>query len=132
MRSRHERTKYYFTFSWKTVHCACNERVTVAPAKGVYEAQSPSATEQTIRNTMESRLYSALERVRIDALRWCMSNEHEESRNMTADECDELAALLLEDAAALPPGQKQGEILKLVSGYRDLAKMKRLVLRNVN
>jgi hypothetical protein len=35
------------------------------------------------------------------------------SRNMTADECEELAALLLEDAAALPPGRKQGEILKL-------------------
>jgi hypothetical protein len=54
------------------------------------------------------------------------------SRNMTADECEELAALLLEDAAALPPGRKQGEILKLVFGYRDLAKMKRLVLQNVN
>ena len=61
-----------------------------------------------------------------------MGIEPEPSRNMTADECDELAALLLEDAAELPPGQKQGEILKLVFGYRDLAKMKRLVLRNVN
>lgn len=62
MRSRQERTKYCFTFSWKKVHCACNERVTVAPAKGAYEAQSPSATEQTIRNTMKS-LALGLERL---------------------------------------------------------------------
>ena len=61
-----------------------------------------------------------------------MSIETEQSKNMTADEREELAALLLEDAAALPPGQKQEEILELVFGYRDLAKMKRLVLRNVN
>jgi hypothetical protein len=61
-----------------------------------------------------------------------MRVEPEESENMTADECDELAAFLLEDAAALPPGQKQGAILKLVFGYRDVAKMKRLVLRNAN
>jgi hypothetical protein len=61
-----------------------------------------------------------------------MRIEPEQSRNMTADECEELAALLLRDAAALPPGKKQGEILKLVFGYRDLAKMKRLGLRNVN
>jgi hypothetical protein len=35
----------------------------------------------------------------------------------------------------MPPGcqpAKKEEILKLVFGYRDLAKMKRLVLRNVN
>jgi hypothetical protein len=61
-----------------------------------------------------------------------MNIEPELSRNMSADECEELAALLVEDAAELPPGQKQAEILKLVFGYRDLAKMKRLVLRNVN
>jgi hypothetical protein len=61
-----------------------------------------------------------------------MSIEPEQSRSMTADECEELAALLLEHAAELPPGQKQGEILKLVFGYRDLAKMKRLVLQNVS
>ena len=61
-----------------------------------------------------------------------ISIEPEPSRNMTADECEELAALLLEDAAALPPGQKQGEILKLAFGYRDLAKMKRMVFQNVN
>jgi hypothetical protein len=55
-----------------------------------------------------------------------------QSRNMTADECEELADFLLGDAAALPAGKKQGEILKLVFGYRDLAKMKRLALQNVN
>ena len=33
-----------------------------------------------------------------------MSNEQEEQRNMTADECEELATALVEDAAALPHG----------------------------
>jgi hypothetical protein len=36
-----------------------------------------------------------------------MNNEQEESRNMTADECEELAAALAEDAAALPQGPKK-------------------------
>ena len=37
-----------------------------------------------------------------------MSIEPEPSRNLTADECEELAAVLLEDAAGLPPGKKRG------------------------
>jgi hypothetical protein len=61
-----------------------------------------------------------------------MNIEPEPSRNMTADECDELANALFDDAAALPSGQKQHETSKLAHGYRDLAKIKRLVLRNVN
>jgi len=51
---------------------------------------------------------------------------------MTADECDELANALFDDAAALPSGPKQHEISNLAQGYRDLAKTKRLVLRQVN
>jgi hypothetical protein len=42
-----------------------------------------------------------------------MSTEQEPSTNLTVEECEELAALLLEDAAALPPGQEQKEVLKL-------------------
>ncbi|MFY9952848.1 hypothetical protein [Bradyrhizobium sp.] len=61
-----------------------------------------------------------------------MSIEPEPSRNITADECDELADALVEASAPLPPGPKKQETLKLAHGYRDLAKMKRLVLRNVN
>jgi hypothetical protein len=63
---------------------------------------------------------------------WFMSIEPEPSRNMTADECEELADALVEAAAALSPGPKQQEISKLAHGYRSLAKMKRLVLRKVN
>jgi hypothetical protein len=36
-----------------------------------------------------------------------MSIEPEPSRNLTADECEELAAVLLEDAAGLPAGKKK-------------------------
>jgi hypothetical protein len=61
-----------------------------------------------------------------------MSIEPDPSRNMTADECEELADALVEDAAALPPGPKKHEASKLADGYRSLAEMKRLVLRNVN
>jgi hypothetical protein len=61
-----------------------------------------------------------------------MSIEQEHSKNMTADECDELADALVEASAALLPEPKKQEILKLADGYRSLAKMKRLVLRNVN
>lgn len=61
-----------------------------------------------------------------------MNTEQEPSTNLTIDECEELAAALFEDAAALPPGPKKQEILKLAQGYRSLGKMKRLVLRNVS
>jgi hypothetical protein len=61
-----------------------------------------------------------------------MSNEHEESRNMTVDECDELAAALVEEATALPHGPKKEDILRLAQSYRNLAEMKRMVLRNTN
>jgi hypothetical protein len=61
-----------------------------------------------------------------------MSTEQEPSTNLTVDECEELAALLLEDAVALPPGQEQKEVLKLARGYRDLAKMKSWLASKVN
>jgi hypothetical protein len=61
-----------------------------------------------------------------------MSNEHEESRNLTADECDELADALIEDAAALPHGPKKENALRLAESYRNLAEMKRMVLRESN
>ena len=84
---------------------------------------SPSAAEQSIRNTAEYQVV---------ALRWCMSNEQEEQRNMTADECEELATALVEDAAALPHGPKKEEALRLAESYRNLAEMKRMVLRKLN
>jgi hypothetical protein len=56
----------------------------------------------------------------------------EDERELTFDECEELASALFEDAAALPPGPEKQETLKLAQGYRSLGKMKRLVLQNVN
>jgi hypothetical protein len=59
-----------------------------------------------------------------------MSLGHE--RNLTADECDELAEALRYDAVALPDELKKANLLELAECYRDLAQMKRLVLRKVN
>jgi hypothetical protein len=56
----------------------------------------------------------------------------EQERNLTADECEELADALLEVAVALPPGQKKQDTSKLSDGYRALARVKRLLLRMVN
>jgi len=59
-----------------------------------------------------------------------MSIEHE--RDLTADECDELAEALRQDAAALPDELKKANLLELAECYSDLAQMKRLVIRKVN
>jgi hypothetical protein len=56
----------------------------------------------------------------------------EQERNLTADECEELADALVEAAAAMPLGPKKQETSKLSDGYRTLAQVKRLVLRKVN
>ena len=66
------------------------------------------------------------------ALRQFMSNEQEESRNLTVDECEALAAALVEDAAALLDGPKKEDLLRLAESYRNLAEMKRMVLRKSN
>jgi hypothetical protein len=56
----------------------------------------------------------------------------EQERDLTADECDELAETLRHDAAALPDDLKKANLLELAEGYRNLAQMKRSVLRKVN
>jgi hypothetical protein len=56
-----------------------------------------------------------------------MQDEH-----LTVGGCDELAEALREDAADLQNGPEQESLLKLAEGYRDLANMKRMVLRKVN
>ena len=56
-----------------------------------------------------------------------MQDEH-----LTVAQCDELVEALLEDAAALSNGPERENLLKLAAGYRDLANMKRTVLRKVN
>jgi hypothetical protein len=58
-----------------------------------------------------------------------MQDQHE---HLTAAECDELVEILLQDAAALPVGSERENLLKLAAGYRDLANVKRMVLRKVN
>jgi hypothetical protein len=47
-----------------------------------------------------------------------------EPANLTLEECHELAAYLFEDAAALPPGPKKDEILKLADDCQIFAEMK--------
>jgi hypothetical protein len=53
-----------------------------------------------------------------------MPKDEESATNLTVEECRELAAAMFEDAAALPPGPKKDEILKLAHGYSNLAEMK--------
>jgi hypothetical protein len=56
-----------------------------------------------------------------------MHDEH-----LTADECDELAEALRQDAAVLPNGSEKAKLMKLSECYCDLAYIKRMVLRKVN
>ena len=51
---------------------------------------------------------------------------------LTVDECDELAEALSERAASLPKGSERENLLKLAECFRELANIKRLVLRKVN
>jgi hypothetical protein len=56
----------------------------------------------------------------------------ETERALTVEECDHLADALSDEAAALPVGSKKDGLLRLAESYRSLARMKRLVLREVN
>jgi len=51
---------------------------------------------------------------------------------LTAGQCDELVEALLHDVAALADGRERKNLLKLAEGYRELANLKRTVLRKVN
>ena len=52
---------------------------------------------------------------------------------LTVGECDEVAEALRQDATSLPSGsEKEIMLLKLAEGFRDLANIKRMVLRKVN
>jgi hypothetical protein len=55
-----------------------------------------------------------------------------EPTNLTVEECQELAAVLFEDAMALLPGSKKDEILKLAHGYRNLAELKKWLSGKLN
>jgi hypothetical protein len=55
-----------------------------------------------------------------------------QDKPLTVDECDELAEALRERAAYLPNGSERESLLALAECFRELANLKRLVLRNVN
>jgi hypothetical protein len=61
-----------------------------------------------------------------------MAKEEEPATNLTVEQCREFAAAMFEDAAALPPGPKREEILKLAHGYLSLAEMKGWMAKKVN
>jgi hypothetical protein len=61
-----------------------------------------------------------------------MARKKEPPTNLTIEQCFELAAAMFEDAAALPPGPKKDEILKLAQGYRNLAEMKEWLSGKLN
>ena len=51
---------------------------------------------------------------------------------LTVDKCDELVEALRERAASLTNGSGREKLLVLAECFRELANMKRLVLRKVN
>jgi hypothetical protein len=51
---------------------------------------------------------------------------------LTADECDVLAEALRQDAAPFPDELEKETCLEQAECFRDLAQLKRLVLRKVN
>jgi hypothetical protein len=55
-----------------------------------------------------------------------------QDERLTVDECDELAEALREHAAFLPSGSEKENLLKLAECFRELANIKRMVLRKVN
>ena len=61
-----------------------------------------------------------------------MKTKEKPSTHLTVEQCEQLAAAMFEDAAALPPGPKQKEILKLADGHRNLAEMKSWIFGKVN
>ena len=61
-----------------------------------------------------------------------MTKETESSPNLTVEQCRELAAAMFEEAAALPPGPKKDERLKLAQGYSNLAEMKDWLAKKLN
>jgi hypothetical protein len=61
----------------------------------------------------------------------CLSAVMQDER-LTDDECDELAEALREHAAFLPNGSVKENLLKLAECFRELANIKRMVLRKVN
>ena len=61
-----------------------------------------------------------------------MKGRVQEEKHLTAEQCDELAKVLLEDAAHLPDGSEREDLLQLAMGYHVLADMRRMVLRKVN
>jgi hypothetical protein len=53
----------------------------------------------------------------------------EETKNLTVEQCGELAAAIAEEAALLSPGLRKEALLNLAHNYRGLAKMKSLIGR---
>jgi hypothetical protein len=61
-----------------------------------------------------------------------MTTKENSSAHLIVEQCEQLAAMMFQDAAALPPGLKQKELLKLAQGYRNLAEMKNFLSGKVN
>jgi len=61
-----------------------------------------------------------------------MKLEHEDTSNLTVEQCEELATAIAEKAAPLPPGSKREELLALAESYHQLAAMKSFIARTLN
>jgi hypothetical protein len=57
---------------------------------------------------------------------------HPHEQRLTADQCDNLAQELLQEAACMPSGSRRERLLELAEAYGVLGQMKRMVLRKTN
>ena len=55
-----------------------------------------------------------------------------DEEHLTADQCDELSGHLKQDADSMPTGAEKAKLIDLAEAYRQLAHLKRMVLRKVN
>ena len=55
-----------------------------------------------------------------------------DEEHLTAEQCDELWRHLKQDADSVPDGPEKTKLLHLAEAYRQLAHLKRMVLRKVN
>jgi hypothetical protein len=55
-----------------------------------------------------------------------------DEEHLTADQCDELSQHLKQDAESISNRAEKTKLLDLAEGYRELAILKRMLLRKVN
>lgn len=56
----------------------------------------------------------------------------EQEQRLSAEQCDDMAQALLQEAAGMPRGHRKERVSELAEAYVILGQMKRMVLRGAN